>query len=129
MDAGARSAAPAATSSCARADRPDGEGEPCGDGVAQRGRLRLGEQEDRGVDAVVTQLDALVDEGDAERARPAVEQGARDRARAVAVAVGLDDRAELGGSDERRQRRGVVCERGDVHLGPRRAATALDRHA
>ena len=72
----------------------DREGEPRHERVAQRDRLRLGEEQDRRRHAVLAQLDALVDERDAQHRRAAGEQGVRHHPRAVAVAVGLHDRAQ-----------------------------------
>ena len=100
--------------------RVHGGREPPVDRLGHVGRIGLGEQQDGRVDGGVAQLHALLDGRHRQPGGAAVQHGAGDRHRAVAVAVGLDDRAQAGGSRPRRQRRRVVSDGGEIDLGPRR---------
>ena len=99
--------------------------------VGQRRRCRAGvalaEQQHRRGDAVLAQLHPFVDQGDGKPSGPTGQRGAGHGRASVAVAVGLDHRAQLGGRDQAGQHPGVVGDGGQVDLGPRRARTTL-RH-
>ena len=97
--------------------------------VLEHGGGRVGgtltQQQDRGGDAVLAQLHPLVDEGHGEAAGAPGQRGPGHRGSAVAVSMGLDHRAELGGHAETGQNGGVVRHCGQVDLGPRRAGASL----
>ena len=99
--------------------------------VGQRGRRGLGpalaEQQDRRGDAVLAQLHPFVHQRHGQPPGPAGQRGPGHRRPAVAVAVGLDHRAQLGRRGEARQHRRVVGHGGQVDLGPGRARPPL-RH-
>ena len=90
------------------------------DGLGRVGH-RLRQHEDRRVDARVAQLDAFLDERDAEHRGARVDRGPTHRDRAVAVAVGLDDREQLGRRGDRLQRPNVVAIAAEVDLRPDRS--------
>ena len=96
---------------------------PCSTIVRGRfGRL-LGQHEDRCVDAGLAQLDAFGDTSATHRpSRSGRERGSPDRDRAVAVAVGLDDRPHRGRGDGGPQHLDVVRDRVEIDLGPRPTA-------
>ncbi len=99
--------------------------------VGQRRRCRAGvalaEQQHRCGDAVLAQLHPLVDQRDGEPPCATGQRGAGHRRASVAVAVGLDHRAQLGRRDQAGQHPRVVGDGGQVDLGPRRARATL-RH-
>ena len=105
--------------------RVDGRRDLVREQKRRRRHGRLGEDEDRGVEHRLAQLDGLVDRGDAQPFGAGVERGARHLDRAVAVRVGLDDghqtraRAETAAVLAH-----VVADGGQVDLDPR--PTAID---
>ena len=70
--------------------------EPVGQRRRRGGGIALAQQEDRRRDAVLAQLDPLVDQGHGEPPCAAGQRGPGHGRPTVAVAVRLDDRAELG---------------------------------
>ena len=99
--------------------------EAVGERRGRRGGVALAQQEHRRRDAVLAQLHPLVDQRDGEPAGAAGQRGPGHRRPAVAVAVGLDHRAQLGRRGQAGQHRRVVRHRGQVDLGPGRARAAL----
>ena len=99
--------------------------EPVGQRRGRGGGIALAQQEHRCGDAVLAQLHPLVDQCDGEPSRAAGQRGPGHRRPPVAVAVGLDHRAELGRSGQAGQHRRVVRDRGQVDLGPGRARAPL----
>ncbi len=99
--------------------------EPVGQRGGRRGGVALAQQEHRRGDAVLAQLHPLVDQRHGEAPGAAGQRGPGHRRAAVAVAVGLDHRAELGRRGQAGQHRRVVRHRGQVDLGPGRARAAL----
>ena len=83
-----------------------------------RGRDRLGEHEDRCVDAGLAQLDALFDEGHAEHRSSGFDRRPSRRDRAVPVAVGLHDREHSGRCRDRAELGNVVAKRREIDLRP-----------
>ena len=74
----------------------DAELDPERRGLGERGAGRVQPREDRRDDAGAAQGERLADVGDAEAGRAALERGDGRAHGAVAVAVGLDDRDDLG---------------------------------
>ena len=95
--------------------------EPVGQCGARRRRVALAQQEHGRGHTVLAQLDTLVDERHGKTPGTAGQSGPRHRRSAVPVAVGLDDRAQLGRCDEAGQHGCVVRHCGQVDLGPCRA--------
>ena len=72
------------------------------------------EHDDPHVAVQASQRERLAHRRDAERGRPALERAPRGVGRTVAVAVGLDDRPELGRSDDACEQASVATDRADV---------------
>ena len=89
-----------------------------GQGLVHVGRGGLGQQQHGRADAGLPQLGPLLHQRHRQPLGAARQRGARDRHRAVAVAVGLDHRAQPGGRRGAGQHGGVVPYGGEVHLGP-----------
>ena len=95
--------------------------EPASTTVVAADGHRLGQHEDRRVDAGLAQLDALFDERDAEHRRAGFDRGPPGRDGAVAVAVGLHDREHPRRRDDPRAARRRWPERREIDLRPHRA--------
>ena len=72
------------------------------------GRTRLGQQKDRSADAGLAKHRAFLDQRHTQPRRSSRERGLTDRDGTVAIAVGLDDRAQLGRPDEIDERLDVL---------------------
>ena len=99
--------------------------EPVGQRGVRGGGIALAQEEHRRGDAVLAQLDALVDQRHGQPAGAAGQRGPGHRRSPVAVAVGLDHRAELGRRRQAGQHGRVVRHGGQVDLGPGRARAPL----
>src|SRR5690606_957384 len=75
---------------------------------------RVQPREEGGVDPGRAKGERLLEVGDAEASRSAVERSARDGHRAVTVGVRLDDGEQFGRCDETREKSGVVAHRLEV---------------
>src|SRR3954468_12789405 len=79
---------------------------------------KVGEDEDRGADAGVSELGALLDRYDGQRIRAGFEDGARHGDGAVAVSICLYDGHEAGAPGAAFKDADVMSDRPEVHLGP-----------
>ena len=99
---------------------------PVADGRLEVTQGRLGQEQDRRGDAGLPQLRRLGHVRHRQPGRAAIDGGPGHRDHAMAVAVGLDHGAHLGGRGHRPERLHVGHDGGEGRVGPQPAPSATD---